>query len=112
MRVCGQRSGQLCHKSEEAKRMFAFLILKKKKNLQWKQNLASEAWGFPEETIKEKNDKNNHAFSRPATNQTKEEEEVSSKSQPLLIISRLGLLPEALQKECEVWFGMWDASFP
>ena len=31
MRVCGQRSGQLCHKSEEAKRMVPFLILKKKK---------------------------------------------------------------------------------
>ena len=97
MRVCGLGSGQLCHKSEEAKRMFPVLILKKKKeNLQGKQNLASEAWGFPEETIKEKNDKNNHAFSRTATNQTKEEEEVSPKSQPLLIIFRLGLLPEAL----------------
>ena len=95
MRVCGRGSGQLCHKSEEAKRMFPVLIFKKK-NLQGKQNLASEAWGFPEETIKEKNDKNNHAFSRTATNQTKEEEEVSPKSQPLLIIFRLGLLPEAL----------------
>ena len=83
MRVRGRGSGQLCHKSEEAKWMFPVLIFKKKKNLQGKQNLASEAWGFPEETIKEKNDKNNHAFSRTATNQTKEEEEVSLKSQPL-----------------------------
>ena len=73
-----------------------FLSSYLKKNLQGKQNLASEAWGFPEETIKEKNDKNNHAFSRTATNQTKEMEEVSPKSQPLLIIFRLGLLPEAL----------------
>ena len=73
-----------------------FLSSYLKKNLQGKQNLASEAWGFPEETIKEKNDKNNHAFSRTATNQTKDEEEVSPKSQPLLIIFRLGLLPEAL----------------
>ena len=73
-----------------------FLSSYLKKNLQGKQNLASEAWGFPEETIKEKNDKNNHAFSRTATNQTKEKEEVSPKSQPLLIIFRLGLLPEAL----------------
>ena len=30
MRVCGRGSGQLCHKSEEAKRMFPVLIFKKK----------------------------------------------------------------------------------
>lgn len=55
MRVCGQWSGQLCHKSEEAKRMFPFLPhIKRKKKSQGKQNLASEAWGFPEETIKRK----------------------------------------------------------
>ena len=33
MRVCGLGSGQLCHKSEEAKRMFPVLILKKKKKI-------------------------------------------------------------------------------
>jgi hypothetical protein len=74
--------------------------------------LASEAWGFPEEAIKGKNDKRSQGFSGTTTNQNKEggEEYTALNPSPCFNL-QTGFATGSHLEKCEVWFCFCGGAF-